>query len=84
MHIDECGATSWVVPNSPCDTTNAVTVTTNGKGKFKVTFTVQACSSTPPTGPAGLSMRCYIGVPRPTGIDTVELQPYTPIVVTYP
>jgi hypothetical protein len=29
-------------------------------------------------------MRCYIGVPTPTGIDTVALQPYTAIVVTYP
>lgn len=84
VQIEECGATSWVVPNSPCDTSNAVTVTTNGKGKFKVTFTVEACSSTPPSGSAGLSMRCYIGVPQPTGIDTVALVPYTPIVVTYP
>ena len=33
---------------------------------------------------AGLSARCYIGVPSPSGIDTVSLQPYTAIVVTYP
>jgi hypothetical protein len=84
VHIAECGATSWVVPNSPCDTSNTVTVRTNGKGKFKVTFTVQACDATSTTGPGDLSMRCYIGVPTPTGIDTVELQPFTPIVVTYP
>jgi len=84
VEVEECGATSWVVPSNPCDTTNSVTVKTNGKGKFKVTFTVQACESSDTSGTAGLSMRCYIGVPTPTGIDTVALQPYTAIVVTYP
>ncbi len=84
LHIEECASTTWVVPASPCDTGNAITVTTNRMGKFTATFTVQACPTSTTPGTGGLSARCYIGVPSPSGIDTVSLQPYTPIVVTYP
>ena len=84
IHVEECASTTWVVPTSPCDTAHAVTVTTNRMGKFTVTFTVRACPTTATTDPGGLAFRCYIGVPSPTGIDTVALQPYTAIVVTYP
>jgi hypothetical protein len=84
LHIAECASTTWVVPASPCDTANAITVTTNRMGKFTATFTVQACPTSTAADTPGLSARCYIGVPSPSGIDTVSLQPYTAIVVTYP
>jgi hypothetical protein len=84
LHVEECATTSWVVPADTCDATNAVTVTTNGKGKFTTQFTVQTCPTSATTGPGGLAFHCYIGVPSPTGIDTVSLRPYTGIVVTYP
>ena len=81
--VEECSVKTWVVMTNPCGTTNTVTVRTNGKGSFRTNLTVQACP--PPTTPGpGLSMLCYIGVPHPSGIDTVALQPETSIVVTHP
>lgn len=80
----ECSTTSWSVPLNPCDTNNTVTVTANKKGAFHTKFKVEGCPPPAATGPGGLSQRCYIGVPRPTGIDTVALQPNTSIVVTFP
>ncbi len=86
MTVDliECSATSWIVPNYPCNSDNSVTATANRKGAFKVKFKAEACTGSSPTGPADLSELCYIGVPKPSGIDTVMLQPNTRIVVTFP
>jgi hypothetical protein len=41
---------------------------------------VEAC----PRAVADLSEQCHIGVPKPSGVDTVELKPSAGIVVTYP
>ena len=84
LHVEECASTTWVVPTDPCDTANSITVTTNRMGKFTATFTVRTCPTSATTGPGGLAFRCYLGVPTPSGIDTVSLQPSTAIVVTYP
>jgi hypothetical protein len=83
VQLSECSATTWVVPKSPCNTDNKVTVTANNKGAFKTAFKVKLC----PGGKRGkqpTSEICYIGVPDPSGIDTVGLTPYAKVVVTYP
>jgi len=80
----ECPVASWVVTGDPCDTTNSVTVRTNGHGSFRVPFVAHVCPGGASGGLAGPSFLCYLGVARPSGIDTVALQPSTTIVVTYP
>jgi hypothetical protein len=82
--VEECSETTWTVPTDPCDTTNTITIHTNAKGSFHAKFTVQGCPVGASPGSAGLAMLCYIGVPQPSGIDTVALQPETSVVVTYP
>ncbi len=81
LQLVECAQIQWVAPQNPCDTNNTKTVTTNGHGAFKTKMKVEAC----PSGaqPPGLSETCYIGVEK-FGEDTVTLQPYAPIVVTFP
>jgi Neocarzinostatin family len=83
VQLTECSATNWVVPKSPCNTANTVIVTTNNKGKFKSTFKVGLC----PGGKHGqepTSEICYIGMSKPSGIDTIRLSPYAKVMVTYP
>jgi hypothetical protein len=83
VQLSECSSTTWVVPNSPCNTDNTVTVTANNKGAFKTAFKVELC----PGGKHGkepTSEICYIGVPKPSGIDTGGLSPYAKVIVTYP
>ena len=81
LTLAECGKTSWIAPKNPCDTDNTVTVTTNGKGKFKTQMKVEACPGK--AHQPGLSQTCYIGV-ETLGIDNGSLQPYASIVVTFP
>ena len=81
--LAECSRKSWVVPARPCDTGNTVTVRTNAKGQFKIRFKVEACPSNAAVS-GGLAERCYIGVPQPSGVDTVRLEGAEPIVVTFP
>ena len=83
VQLTECSATTWVVPNAPCNTDNSVTVTANKKGRFRTAFKAELC----PGGKRGkqpTSEICYIGVSKPSGIDTVGLSPYAKIIVTYP
>lgn len=80
--LDECSQTNWIVPQNPCDTNNAKTVTASRHGTFVTTMKVEACPSV--AVPAGLSEQCYIGRPQPTGVDTMALQPHASIVVTFP
>lgn len=83
VQLSECSATTWVVPKSPCNTDNTVTVTANKKGAFKTAFKAELC----PGGKHGkepTSEICYVGVPKPSGIDTAGLSPYTKVIVTYP
>jgi hypothetical protein len=83
--VVECSATTWYVLANPCDSTNTVTVKTNGHGRFTTPFLVQTCPGAASTGSGGgLAFLCYIGVAEPSGVDTIALQPYTSIVVTYP
>jgi hypothetical protein len=80
VRLVECSKTTWIVPQNPCDTNNGKTVTANSLGGFVTRMKVEAC----PAITADLSEQCYIGQPKPTGIDTVALQPYAGIVVTFP
>jgi hypothetical protein len=84
LHIVECSKTNWIVPKNPCDTNNAVKVTTNAKGGFKTKMKVEACPASDSETSGGLSELCYVGVPKPSGIDTIALVPRTKIVVTFP
>ena len=83
LRLAECSKRSWVVPARPCDGGKTVTVRTNAKGQFKTTFKVEACPSDVAVS-GGLAERCYIGVPEPSGVDTVRLEAAEPIVVTFP
>lgn len=83
VQLTECSAKIWVVPHVPCNTDNGVTVTVNKKGTFKTAFKVELC----PGGKHGkepTSEICYVGVSKPSGIDTAGLSPYAKVVVTYP
>jgi hypothetical protein len=81
LQLVECSQTMWVVPQSPCNTDNSKTVTTNSSGKFRTKMKVEACPSG--SQPAGLSETCYIGAEK-LGIDTGQLEPYASITVTFP
>jgi hypothetical protein len=83
VQLTECSATTWVVPNAPCNAANTVTITANKKGGFKTAFKVELC----PGGKHGkepTSEICYVGVSKPSGIDTAGLSPYAKVIVTYP
>jgi len=82
--VIECAATNWLVPTDPCDRTNEVTVETNGQGRFHAGFRAQTCPGGATTGSGGLAFRCYLGVAAPSGLDTIALEPFTPLEVTYP
>jgi hypothetical protein len=81
VSLFECSQTMWVAPQNPCDTNNTMTVTANGLGTFKAKMKVEACPAD--AQPPGLSQTCYIGVEH-FGVDTVNLKPFAPIVVTFP
>ena len=83
LTVEECGQKNWIAGQSPCDSTNSVTVTTNTHGAFKTAFTVQTCPGGKNKGP-GFSERCYIGVPNPSGVDTIDLVGAVRITVTGP
>ena len=83
LRLAECSKKNWVVPSRPCDSANTVTVRTNAKGQFKTKFKVEACPSSAAVS-GDLAERCYIGVPKPSGVDTVRLEAAAPIVVTFP
>jgi hypothetical protein len=84
LTIRECGARTWVVTTQACDRTNAITVHTNGSGRFRRQIVVQVCPRlTPIIGPI-TEERCFIGHPTRSGVDTVTLVGAAPITVTYP
>ena len=82
LRLAECGRTSWVVTQNPCNTDNMVTVTTSPAGTFRTKFKAELCPEAVRVGPT--AVRCYIGVPKPSGVDTVNLKAAVPIVVSYP
>jgi hypothetical protein len=79
--LHECASTSWIVPQQPCIEGLSVTVNTNGSGHFSTQFKVGVCEGAW-SGPT--QRTCYIGVPRPSGIDTMELVGAVTIQVSYP
>ena len=83
LRLAECSKTNWVVPTNPCDKGNSIVVTTDGRGSFVTGFKVEACAGARVSAP-GLAVLCYIGVPKPSGIDTERLVGAARIVVTYP
>ncbi len=82
LTVQECRATKWVVPQHPCDTNNTISVHTDGHGRFTSRFKVELCGGK--RGPGPTSQTCYIGNPRPRGVDTVALVGAARVVVTYP
>jgi len=81
--LKECSVKNWVVEvANPCDTTNAVTLTTGAKGGFTTRFQAQLCPNGTRVGPT--AVRCFIGVPTPSGVDTIKLVGAVKIIVTYP
>jgi len=83
LTVEECGQKDWIAPQNPCDSTNSVTVMTSKHGTFTTPFTAQTCPGGKNKGP-GFSERCYIGVPQPSGIDTIALVGAVRITVTGP
>ena len=81
--IKECSETTWIVPQSPCDSTNSIVVKTNSHGEFTSSFTVQTCPGGTSTAP-GFSETCYIGEPTPSGVDVINLVGAAKITVTGP
>jgi hypothetical protein len=82
VSLTECGATSWLAPNEPCNTENATTVETNAKGRFKTPFEMQFC----PEGKHAhqpTTVICYVGV-RYYIEDVGKLEPAAKVKVTYP
>jgi hypothetical protein len=80
LTVKECGQKNWIVPQNPCDSTNSIVVETNTRGQFKSVFTVQTC----PGGTPGFAEKCYMGVPTPSGVDTITLLGAATVVVTGP
>jgi hypothetical protein len=81
LTIEECSAKNWIAPESPCHSSNAVVVHTNGGGNFKATMKVLTCPA--PSTP-GFSQICYVGEPKGTGVDTLTLVGAGKITVTGP
>jgi len=82
--IKECGQTTWVVTQKPCDTNNTINVVTDAHGRFAARFKVELCPRTgTSTGPITRET-CYIGNPRPSGVDTIRLVGAAKVIVTYP
>lgn len=84
VHLQECGSPAWIVPEEPCDATNAVTVMSDASGRFATPFEVKLCPRKLPPKPPVTRERCYIGEPRLTGEDTIGLAAAAKITVTYP
>lgn len=84
IRLQECGATSWIVPQEVCDTANEITVTTGPKGRFTTPFEVQLCPRELPPKPPVTREKCFIGEPQSTGEDTAGLLGAAKVIVTYP
>jgi hypothetical protein len=84
IHLQECGATAWIIPQNECDTSNEVTVMTDHKGRFTTPFQVQLCPRELPPKPPVTRETCFIGEPQVTGEDTAGLLGAVKITVTYP
>lgn len=81
IQLRECGSTFWLAPAEPC-TAEAVTVTTDAKGRFQTSFQVGLC----PEGEATKKPTqrvCYVGEFVPEE-DSGSLVGAARLIVTYP
>lgn len=82
IQLRECGRTFWLAPENPCLESNATSVTTDAKGRFRTTLQAGLC-------PEGEATRkptqrvCYVGE-LVSGEDTGSLVGAARIIVTYP
>ncbi len=84
VHLAECGQTSWIAPQSPCTTDNAVTIVADSHGGFSTGMKAEVCPRPSPIPPPVTEAHCFVGDQQPTGVDTIELQYATSLIVTYP
>ena len=84
LRLAECSKTNWVVPAKPCDKDKIRSSSGPMGGARSLTgFKVEACGGAR-ASTKGLAQVCYIGVPKPSGVDTVRLVGAARIVVTFP
>lgn len=81
--IKECSTTAWIAPQNPCSSNNAISVTTNKRGRFHASLKADVCANGQ-RGKEPTSVICYVGKPQPTGVDTIALVGAAKITVTYP
>jgi len=79
--ISECGKTDWSLPAKPC-TKKSKTVTTNDRGSFRKKIVAMLCPQESP--PMLTEETCYVGMRVVTGVDTLALDPYAPLTVSWP
>lgn len=82
LTIEECSVANWVVTSRPCKGANKISVLTDAHGRFSRKFRVVLCGGRHGSGPT--SQTCYIGDPRPQGVDTITLRGAAKVTVTYP
>jgi hypothetical protein len=82
LTIEECSETNWIVPQNPCDTTNVIHVKTNASGTFVHKLTAEVCPGA--SAAPGFAEICYVGEPKPQGVDTIALVGAEQITVTGP
>jgi len=83
IELRECGRTFWLEPEEPCDTANALSVTTDGKGAFTATLHVELCPEGEPGRRGPTERVCWIGERR-IEEDTGALLGAGRLAVTYP
>lgn len=85
LRIAECSSTAWVVvAQKPCDRANRIWVHTHATGRFSSSFTAELCPRTSAGSDPVTQETCYVGVPEPSGIDTITLVGAAQVIVTYP
>jgi hypothetical protein len=84
LTIEECSVTQWYVLASPCVGTNNVVVVSGAHGGFSAPMTADLCDSGPWPGHPITERRCYVGEPKPNGVDTIGLVGAARLIVTYP
>ena len=82
VHLEECGATGWPVPQNPCVAKSKIAVTTDANGAFKTSFVARVCNGR--SHGVVTTKICYIGEEKPSGVDTITLVGAVKVFVTYP
>jgi len=85
LRIKECSSPAWVVvAQNPCDSANKIWVHTRAHGRFSSPFTAELCPRNSTGSDPVTQETCYVGVPEPSGIDTITLVGAAQVIVTYP